>query len=329
MFATAIQAAMGLSRACLAAWLGLALLLAATSAAALPVPLAGHYRVQGDGPPVLLQLAADRRLSIVVVGEAGRTHWSPQVVRPNVVMGTLDDGRVWSVGLSFGRMMMSLGTELVNLSPIGAEEFAAAASEAARLAATQAATPRAPEAAAGLGGLALSTASSSGGYFEGRDYVFCSDGSFRYTKSFSTSGGAGERKYSGRWMLQGGQLRLAYSDGNRGSLPLRCVADDVFLTWTARASSPSGHVNAADDARHLNFERTPKMTQHTKLIAAIVFAAGALMAATAFGADGADPRSSQLPCRDRHAAEVLHAAQHEGVPRNAPGRLAHRATGAW
>lgn len=229
MQADAIRGAVRACRARLAAWFGLVLLFAATGAAAQTVPFAGHYRVAGEGAPVLLQVAADGRVGIVVVGEPGRTDWAPQIVRANVVMGTLDDGRVWSVGLSFGRMMMSIGTQLANLAPIAAEEFAAAAAEAQLQAQAQPAAPGGADASAGLGGLSLSTASGSGGYFEGRDYVFCSDGSFRYTKSFSMgSGSSGVKKSAGRWQVQGAQLQLAYSDGKRGSLPLRRVADDVF-----------------------------------------------------------------------------------------------------
>lgn len=214
-------------RALLSVGLWLLMSMATFASLAQPVPFAGHYQVLGGGAQVLLQVAPGGRVGIVVGGQAGRTDWNPQVVRSNVVMGTLDDGRVWSVGLSFGQMMMSIGTQLAHLAPVAPEVFAAAEAEALQRAALPSAAPS--EGGLSLGGLALSTASSSGGYSESRDYVFCSDGSFRYTKSVMLGGSPAEKTYTGSWQLtQGARLQLSYGDGTHGSLRLRRVSDEVF-----------------------------------------------------------------------------------------------------
>lgn len=196
--------------------------LSTTPWAQATTPLEGHYRLDGRAGSFHIRILNDGRVEVLSAVDGSRRIVVPSVVQPNLIMGVVE-GESWSVGASFGRLMASVGDQTFTLTQVSAETYAAAGSEARRRVAAQAAE------GGGLGGLDLSHASSSpGGYFDGREYTFCSDGSFRLSKSVGGPGVAGEQQFSGRWRVAGGQVQFTFSNGGSSVVALRRIADGVF-----------------------------------------------------------------------------------------------------
>lgn len=208
---------------------------ATPQASAQATPYAGYYRVTGAAGAFLMRVFDDGRVEVLSPNDGRREVYAPALVRPNLVMGTLGSGETWSIGKSFGRLMMAVGTQLFALTPVSGDDYVATARQAEQGAAVQVAE------SGGLGGMALSNAKSSlGGYFDGRDYLFCSDGSFRLTKTISGPGVASEKTFAGRWRASGGSIQFQFNDGTSNTLALRRVTDDVFeiggLRYAAKRS---------------------------------------------------------------------------------------------
>ncbi len=200
------------------------------SQALAATPLAGHYRAESGALYFHLRVADDGQVELLSAQDGSRQPLAPLAVTDSTLMGYAATGELWTVGRSFGVLMFSAGTQVFLLTPVSAATYAAAANAATPAAA---AAPAALDGAAGaggsLGGRVLSSAkSSSGGYFDERAYTFCSDGSFRFSKSTVGSGVNMNSRLSGRWQLSGGMLQLSYHEGGGNTLALRHVADDVI-----------------------------------------------------------------------------------------------------
>ncbi len=203
-------------------------------------PFAGHYRASGQAGWFLLHIQHDARVEVLMPGDGRRETHVPLRVRESGLSGVLATGEAWGIGRNFGKLLLSVGTQLFTLTPVAASDYAAIARAAQQQLAQQPAQQATDNGS--LGGWSLSMAkSSNGGYFDARDYVFCSDGGFRLTTSVAGPGVASERKYAGRWRIDGASVRLQFNDGGARTLALRRVATDVIelggVRYAARRAS--------------------------------------------------------------------------------------------